>query len=428
MTPVNAIEIDGLSKRFDLRRKKARSFLSLQRLGAVRDVLRGHLREEDSRDQLWALRDIDIRVRQGEILGIIGRNGAGKSTLLKILARIIRPTLGEVRIRGEVASLLEMGMGFDRDLTVRENLMIHGVMNNISQSEAEALVDGIVALAKLEGLLDTPLRLCPGGSYIRLAFATVVNSNADVILADEILAVGDAAFQAECLNHVREGSSTGKTVLFVSHDMSAVRDLCHRVVWLDKGRIVAEGEPDDVIARYSETLLGRKEHGAHQAGPQRLSTRQETQTGSGIRHVRLVSTSGTEIGALGMNSEAALEFVVHLEPGTDSFRVHMACFHDDRIVFAQSQPSFQAAVGADTYCIRLHLPAHFFNERVYEFKGVLEVFKAGKSQLIESGKTLTASIHNTDAENSAWGDWPRGRPGLICPKLDWEWKVLPATK
>ncbi len=428
MTPVNAIEIENLSKRFDLRRKKARSFLSLQRLGAVRDVLRGHLREEDSRDQLWALRDIDIRVRLGEILGIIGRNGAGKSTLLKILARIIRPTHGQIRIRGELASLLEMGMGFDRDLTVRENIMIHGIMNNISPNDAESLLDDIVASAKLDGLLDTPLRHCPGGSYIRLAFATVVNSNADVILADEILAVGDAAFQAECIHHIREGSSTGKTVLFVSHDMSAVRDLCHRVVWLDKGRIVAQGDPDEVIAKYSETLLGRKEHSTHQEPPQRLSTSQETSTDSDIRHVRLMSTSGAEIGALGMNSEATVEFLVHLASDADSFRVHMACFHDNRIVFAQSQPLFSATVGADTYRVRLDLPAHFFNELVYEFKGVLEVFKAGKSQLIESNKAITASIHNTDAGDSAWGDWPWGRPGFICPKLDWEWEVLPATK
>jgi lipopolysaccharide transport system ATP-binding protein len=428
MTPVNAIEIESLSKRFDLRRKKARSFLSLQRLGAVRDVLRGHLREEDSRDQLWALRDINIRVRQGEILGIIGRNGAGKSTLLKVLARIIRPTHGQIRIRGEVASLLEMGMGFDRDLTVRENLMIHGVMNNISQSYAKSLVDGIVALAKLDGLLDTPLRLCPGGSYIRLAFATVVNSDADVILADEILAVGDAAFQTECINHIREGSSTGKTVLFVSHDMTAIKELCHRVVWLDKGRIVAQGDPDDVIARYSDGLLGRNEHSDNPARVQPLLTSQEATTDSGVRHVRLISESGAEIGALGMNSEAVLEFVVHLASGIESFRVHMACFHDARIVFAQSQPLFSAALGAGTYRVCLHLPAHFFNEFVYEFKGVLEVVQAGKSQLIESDKALTISIHNTDAECSAWGDWPRGRPGLICPKLDWEWKVLPATK
>lgn len=428
MAPVNAIEIENLSKRFDLRRKKARSFLSLQRLGAVRDVLRGHLRDEDSRDQLWALRDVDIRVRQGEILGIIGRNGAGKSTLLKVLARITRPTHGQIRIRGEVASLLEMGMGFDRDLTVRENLMIHGVMNNISQSYAKSLVDGIVALAKLDGLLDTPLRLCPGGSYIRLAFATVVNSNADVILADEILAVGDAAFQAECINHIREGSSTGKTVLFVSHDMTAVRDLCHRVVWLDKGRIVAEGDPDEVIAQYKETLLRRKEHGAHQNDPQRLSASQETATDSGIRHVRLMSTSGAEIGALAMSSEAALEFVAYLAPETDSFRVHMACFHNNRIVFAQSQPLFSVAVGAGTYRVRLDLPAHFFNELEYQFKGVLEVFKAGKSQLVESNEAMTVSIHNTNAGDSAWGDWPWGRPGIICPKLDWKWKVHAATK
>lgn len=388
-------------------------FLSLHRVEAVRDMVGERPKAGRGRDQIWALREIDLQVRQGEILGIIGRNGAGKSTLLKILARIIRPTEGQAVLRGQVASLLEMGMGFERELTVRENVFMYGLMNNVPEREAMEQIERIAALAKLEEYLDTPLHHCPSGSYIRLAFSAVIHLSADVILADEVLAVGDAAFQVECLDQIRQGSEEGKAVLFVSHDMRAIRQICHRVIWLDKGRIVRDGDPDEVVSQYSEALLGRLAGKTNSRLPQDLSD-------SGIEHMHLVSESGAEIGALDIGNRGAVEFLVRIGAAVESFRVHAACFQDGRIALGLSQPVFQASSGSIWHRVRLQLPAHFFNELAYEVRAVLEVTEAGRSRFIEGERGLSFSVYNAGAMDSAWGDWPWGRPGYICPKLDWQ--------
>lgn len=424
MASTLAIEISGLSKRFDLRRKKGPTYFSLQRLHAIRDVLRGSQKDDESKDQLWALRDIDLEVKRGEVLGVIGRNGAGKSTLLKILARVLRPTGGYARIHGQVASLLEMGMGFDRELTVRENILMYSLMNNVPEQEAAAQLEHIAAFAKLADQLDTPLHHCPSGSYIKLAFATVVSMRADVILADEVLAVGDAAFQEECIDHIRQGSGMGKAVLFVSHDMSAIRQICHRVVWLDKGRIIAKGGPDEIVAQYSESLLGKKGRNLQKKISLPALNIGVCASNGVIENVKLVSILGAEIGALSISSAACIEFHVSLSQDVDSFRIHVACFHDDRIVFSLTQPSYFLSQDSGNFLVGLQLPDHFFNEFTYEFKCVLEVVESGKNRMIESDKVLTVHVYNTSAEESAWGDWPWGRPGYICPLLDWQWQVV----
>jgi lipopolysaccharide transport system ATP-binding protein len=425
VTPAYAVEICALSKCFDLRRKKGPAFFSLQRFGAVRDVLRGRSRERSAKDQLWALRDVNFNVGRGEILGIIGRNGAGKSTLLKVLARILRPTAGSAKLQGRVASLLEMGMGFERELTVRENVFMYGLMNNVPEREAMARIESIAALAKLEDQLDTPLHHCPSGSYIRLAFSAVINLQADIILADEVLAVGDAAFQAECIEQIRLGSADGQSVLFVSHDMQAIRDICHRVVWIDKGRIVREGKPDDVVAHYSETLLGRTDRRVAST-PVALPGQVVGPT-SYIEHAHLASLAGAEIGALDMGSEAAVEFWVRVDAAVERFRVHAACFHDGKIAFSTSQPPCSVATGAGQYRVRLLLPAHYFNELAYDFRAVLEVHEGGLDRFVDMEGGVLFSVYNTDPAESAWGDWPWGRPGYICPRLDWQWRISPAA-
>lgn len=419
----HAIEISGLSKRFDLRRKKNAGFLSLYRFGSIRDVLRGRLQADDSKNQLWALRDIDLQVCKGERLGIIGRNGAGKSTLLKILAKVLRPTAGQALIRGQVASLLEMGIGFDRELTVRENVLMYGIMNNVPQRKASARLGVITAFAGLEHDLDTPLHHCPSGSHIRLAFASAVNLQADVLLADEVLAVGDAAFQKECINRILDGSERlGQAVLFVSHDMQAIREVCHRVVWLDKGRIIMQGSPDAVISRYTEVLTGDRG-----SAPEPGSGRPDEQVSPGkVTHARLVSASGAEIGALAMNAEGFVEYGIRIEPGAERFRMHIGCFHDGRIVFSVTQPWETAPAACQNYQVRLRIPAHFFNELAYEFKGALEAVIGGKNHIYEGGADLSFRVHNANREDSAWGDWPWGRQGYICPKLNWQWKVVNA--
>ena len=204
---------------------------------------------------LWALRHVSFAIPRSTILGVIGANGAGKSTLLKIIARVTRPTEGRVAGVGRVVSLLELGAGFNPDFSAQDNIMMNAAMHGISRREVLDRMADIIRFAELDEFLDNPLRQYSSGMYLRLAFSVAINMQPDILLADEILAVGDIAFQERCLQRVAEESERGLTVLFVSHDMSAVSRLCHRVIWLDKGEMVQDGDPEAVIAEYEEAAL-----------------------------------------------------------------------------------------------------------------------------------------------------------------------------
>jgi lipopolysaccharide transport system ATP-binding protein len=201
-------------------------------------------------EEFWALRDIDFEIQPGEIVGIIGHNGAGKSTLLKILSRITRPTVGAVEIRGRVGSLLEVGTGFHPELTGRENIFLNGSILGMSRREIARRFDEIVAFAEVEQFLDTPVKRYSSGMYVRLAFAVAAHLEPEILLVDEVLAVGDAHFQKKCLGKMEGIATGGRTILLVSHQMSLVQRLSHRVALLERGRIVAFGATDDVVQRY----------------------------------------------------------------------------------------------------------------------------------------------------------------------------------
>ncbi|MGA9347278.1 MAG: ABC transporter ATP-binding protein [Anaerolineae bacterium] len=188
-------------------------------------------------EYIWALRDVSFEVQQGEVLGIIGRNGAGKSTLLKILSRVTAPTSGQVKIKGRVASLLEVGTGFHPELTGRENIYLNGAILGMKKAEIERKFDEIVAFAEIEKFIDTPVKRYSSGMYVRLAFAVAAHLEPEILLVDEVLAVGDAAFQKKCLGKMEEVGRQGRTVLFVSHNMSAITRLCPQSIWLENGRI-----------------------------------------------------------------------------------------------------------------------------------------------------------------------------------------------
>lgn len=202
------------------------------------------------RDEIWSLRDIDLEVAEGEALGIVGSNGAGKSTLLKILARITEPTVGVSRTRGRIGSLLEVGTGFHPELTGRENVYLSGAISGMRRSRITSLYDEIVAFAGVERFLETPVKRYSSGMYLRLAFAVAAHLDADILLVDEVLAVGDANFQRKCLGKMAEVEGSGRTVIFVSHNLDAVERLCGRALWLREGRIAASGTAGDVIGRY----------------------------------------------------------------------------------------------------------------------------------------------------------------------------------
>ncbi len=224
-------------------------FRSLSGRGAVKDSARG------DREEFWALKDVSFEIAPGERVGIIGRNGAGKSTLLKVLSRITAPTTGRVAIRGKVASLLEVGTGFHPELTGRENIFLNGAILGMSKDEIRSKFDDIVAFSEIENFLDTPVKRYSSGMYVRLAFAVAAHLEPEILIVDEVLAVGDAAFQKKCLGRMGEVGRDGRTVLFVSHNMSAVRQLCDRGIIIDHGIKVFDGEAGEAISYYQNMVL-----------------------------------------------------------------------------------------------------------------------------------------------------------------------------
>ena len=244
----NAIEVEGLGKSYRL--GEAHGTRSLRE--AITSTLRRASTHEGRhhRSEIWALRDVDLSVREGEAIGVIGRNGAGKSTLLKILSRITEPTAGVARIRGRVASLLEVGTGFHPELTGRENVFLNGAILGMTRREIGARFDEIVSFAGVEPFIDTPVKRYSTGMYLRLAFAVAAHLEPDVLLVDEVLAVGDAEFQSKCLRRMESVGADGRTVVFVSHNLGAVGLLCTRSVWLDGGRVHTVGPTAEVIEAY----------------------------------------------------------------------------------------------------------------------------------------------------------------------------------
>ena len=219
-------------------------------LQSVTESKKREAHASDESLEFWAIRDINFEVREGEIVGVIGRNGAGKSTLLKILSRITAPTCGTVRYQGRMASLLEVGSGFHRELTGRENIYLNGAILGMRRAEIRRKLDQIVAFAEVEKFLDTPVKFYSSGMYVRLAFAVAAHLETEILIIDEVLAVGDASFQKKCLGKMGEVAEQGRTVLFVSHTMPMILNLCSRCVLLEGGRVTADNEPTNVVNLY----------------------------------------------------------------------------------------------------------------------------------------------------------------------------------
>lgn len=254
----SAIAVENLSKKYTIGHQKR------ERYTALRDVLANGAKRithklchpftaqenDPTHEEFWALKDISFDIQQGDRVGIIGRNGAGKSTLLKILSRITEPTSGKVSIKGRVASLLEVGTGFHTELTGRENIFLNGAILGMSKAEIKKKFDEIVAFAEVEKFLDTPVKRYSSGMYVRLAFAVAAHLEPEILIVDEVLAVGDAQFQKKCMGKMEEAGKDGRTVIFVSHNLGAVGELCAKGILLANGQMVAEGKVSDVTERY----------------------------------------------------------------------------------------------------------------------------------------------------------------------------------
>jgi lipopolysaccharide transport system ATP-binding protein len=309
-----AIQSEGLSKRYRLGNSVPYKTLRESLPALVRSAARRarSLAAGDSRpNTFWALRDVSFQVRHGEVIGVIGRNGAGKSTLLKILSRITWPTEGRALIHGRVGSLLEVGTGFHPELSGRENIFLNGAIMGMRKAEIASKFDEIVAFAEVEKFIDTPVKHYSSGMYVRLAFAIAAHLEPEILIVDEVLAVGDLAFQQKCLGKMSEVSREGRTILFVSHNMAVVERLCQRAIVLHDGQIEYEGETENAIRHYLHNMMSRINADGHVFD---LTTANDRRSNVGRLLNRLEFFTDDDLPVLeGLRLGSALKIKVHFD-------------------------------------------------------------------------------------------------------------------
>lgn len=429
MRPI--IEVRELSKRYKLGvfnaktlREEAEAFLA--RFGSKKlksgnaDMLKsvGHSSLDAQRstpsapaDEFWALRDVSFDVQPGEVIGIIGRNGAGKSTLLKILSRITEPTSGEARIRGRVASLLEVGTGFHPELSGRENVFLNGAILGMTKAEIRSKFDEIVAFAEIEKFIDTPVKRYSSGMYVRLAFAVAAHLEPEILIVDEVLAVGDASFQKKCLGKMKDVSGRdGRTVLFVSHNMAAVKALCDRAVYLAGGQVQGVGEADEMVEDYLQCGVDASSEKewrdpADKPGNENVS----------LDYVRVIPPEGE--AAITIDTGAVIEVGfenhkagINLDITTYVRNAEDLLLFESGLILSSNRDS-----KSGNYCVRGVIPGHLLNAGHYTLT-------------ILFGQDQRHSLYRFDnvvsfaVENTATG---RGHnmsvaPGVIRPAIKWK--------
>ena len=310
-----AIRVSDLGKRYAASREGAPLYRALrEELMGVPGRLWRRWRRAGGAGEFWALRGVDLEVGTGEVLGVIGRNGAGKSTLLKILSRIVEPTEGEVELWGRLGSLLEVGTGFHPELTGRENIFLSGALLGMRRDEVRARFDEIVAFAEVEAALERPVKHYSSGMHARLGFAVAAHLRTEILLLDEVLAVGDAEFQRRCLGKMGEVAGEGRTVVFVSHNLSAVRQMCARALWLSDGRVREHGEVGDVVAAYLR------------AGEVSASRNAGADAGRDVwfEEARLVDAAGMPAGEFCVGDDVGIEFRLRVAPAKQGRPIKLA--------------------------------------------------------------------------------------------------------
>lgn len=327
----------------------------------------------DSDNNFWALRNVSLDVNSGEVLGIIGRNGAGKSTLLKLLTRITDPTEGEAVLNGRVASLLEVGTGFHGELTGRENIFLNGSILGMKKEEIRNRFDSIVEFAEISEFMDTPVKRYSSGMYVRLAFAVAAHLETEIMLVDEVLAVGDVAFQKKCLGKMRDVAGSGRTVLFVSHSMPAIRNLCSRVILLDEGRLLVDSDPETVIGRY----LDRNLIEGAVASEKEITNRVQKTAKAGMPYMKLTEVRLEDSqGATKSHFEASEPVVVSVSfecyQSVRDLRVVVAVADEDGVPIYGSQSTDDVGNAEKFYTVepgryktKCILPADIFGNRKY---------------------------------------------------------------
>ncbi len=319
------------------------------------------LRPQTSEEDFWALKDVSFEVKQGEVVGIIGRNGAGKSTLLKILSRITEPTSGRVTLRGRVASLLEVGTGFHPELTGRENIFLNGAILGMTRAEVRSKFDEIVAFAEVEKFLDTPVKRYSSGMYVRLAFAVAAHLEPEILVVDEVLAVGDAQFQKKCLGKMQDvARGEGRTVLFVSHNIGAVSSLCTRGIFLKSGRLGLAGDMQAVIHAYMADCV--------EQGFEVRFADNDPAAGDDVvrvRSARILGPADKPKGSITVSESAWVEVDYELTRRAPSPRINLHfCTDEGAFAFGSYEITTDGRSPGKYQC-RMRLPANFLNGKTY---------------------------------------------------------------
>jgi lipopolysaccharide transport system ATP-binding protein len=378
----------------------------------------------DSTSHIWALKDVSFEVKPGEVVGIIGRNGAGKSTLLKVLSRITEPTTGGADLYGRLASLLEVGTAFfHAELTGRENIFLAGAILGMKRREITSKFDEIVEFADIGPFLDTPVKRYSSGMYVRLGFAVAAFLESEILLVDEVLAVGDLSFQKKCLGKMGDVARQGRTVLFVSHNMVAVQALCRRAIWLDAGCVARDGPSKAVVRDYLRTAsatVAERTWEAPTLAPGNEYVR--------LRAARLVPPPGVTAETLDVTTPFALEFEYwNLRP-VEGLCLSLFLYNSDNVcVFSSisdAEPGWNDGVWpAGLYRSRCSIPSALLNDRDYHVS--LYVNANGSRAIWWIVDVLRFEVHDDTSVRGRWyGDWP----GIVRPALSWITSPLGATK
>ncbi len=423
--PTPAIRVENLGKRYRLGATHSQTLGELLSSAANRLFGRrnGHApapkltgnssSQMDEEGYFWALKDVSFDVQPGEVVGIIGRNGAGKSTLLKILSNIVSPTTGHVELHGRVASLLEVGTGFHPELTGRENVYLNGAILGMAKTEVRRKFDEIVAFAEIDQFIDTPVKRYSSGMYVRLAFAVAAHLDPEILILDEVLAVGDASFQKKCLGKMNSAAREGRTVLFVSHNMTAIQTLCQRAIWIDHGRVHQDGEVASVVSSYLST----------NATEVLEQTWNDPQTAPGNEHIRLrrVQVVPSTRETISVLTPFRIEFEVwNLRPGARlNFSMHL--FNSEEIcVLNDGSDSIECAVGImRAQCC---IPGNFLNDGTYSVR--LMVVRDSSYPIFDAPNAATFEVHDAERTGTNWyGKWQ----GVVRPHFDWDVETIAAA-
>ena len=365
-------------------------------------------------EPFWALRDVTCDINQGDVVGLIGRNGAGKSTLLKVLSRITRPTSGRAVMRGRLASLLEVGTGFHPELSGRENIYLAGVVLGMSRAEVKRKFDEITAFAEVDQFLDTPVKRYSSGMYVRLAFAVAAHLETEILLVDEVLAVGDASFQRKCLGKMRDVSHDGRTILFVSHNMGAITRLCNRGIWLHDGRVRDDGDIESIVASYLAA-------GADDSGEVSFPD-DETAPGSEyvrLRALRVRNADGHSTPTIDVRRPFAVEAAYRVLKPVTTLRIGLRLMaHDGTIVISSTDADDcdgERFRDVGEYVSRCEFPGDLLNYGHYS------VSIGADFPMIRTHFSVNDAItFRVEPTGGAGGHISDGRSGILRMRLPWE--------